>query len=159
LHFAAALGRVKLVKALLRQGANPSITANGGETALMRTVCHVSCYDAQVFDQIADLLRDSVYLADNNRRTVFHHAARAARRRDLWVAAGYYVRILAHVLQEEYSEAPHLVPQVVNTQDTHGNTALHYACRSGNRNLTLTLLRLGANHELLNANGESPVDI
>lgn len=158
MHFAAALGRAKLIKALISHGADPSIMANGGETPLMRAVYHIGAYDAESFEQIADLLRDSVYLADNNKRTVLHHVARAAKKRELWAAATYYCRILAEILQQEYSEAKELIPQVVDAQDCHGNTALHYACKYSQRSLAQVLLRLGANHELPNNVGDTPVD-
>ncbi|KND04286.1 uncharacterized protein SPPG_00022 [Spizellomyces punctatus DAOM BR117] len=159
LHFAAALGREKLVKALISNGANPAIAANGGETPLMRAVYHVGCYDLQTFSQIADWLRDSVYLTDTSRRTVLHHIAKASKKRDLWAAAGYYVRCIAQVIQEEYSEAKNLIPQVVNAQDAYGNTALHYACKYASRSVAEVLLKLGATHEIANHAGETPVDL
>ncbi|KAI9101643.1 ankyrin repeat-containing domain protein, partial [Phlyctochytrium arcticum] len=157
-HYAAALGRVPLVRALLQAGASPTVTAYGGETPLMRAVYHMACYDSQTFAQLTNLLRDSVYVADLASRTVLHHIAKAAKRRDIWTAAGYYARCVAQVLEEEYSEALDLLPQVVNLRDSQGNTALHYACKYGNRVVTEILLRLGAATDITNNNGETPLD-
>ncbi|KAJ3154953.1 hypothetical protein HDU86_004472 [Geranomyces michiganensis] len=159
LHHAAQLGRAPLVAALIQNGANPAATANGGETALMRSVLYTDCYRLCSFEEVVRLLVNTVYLADNNRRTVFHHAARAARNRDHWAAGGYYVRILADALVDQYAEAPELMPRVINLQDSHGNTALHYACRSGNRNVVRTILRLGADPEIKNQSGDAAVDV
>ncbi|KAI8590198.1 hypothetical protein BDZ88DRAFT_395061 [Geranomyces variabilis] len=159
LHHAAQLGRAPLVEALLQNGANPAFTANGGETALMRSVSSTECHRLCSFEAIVRHLANTVYLADNNRRTVFHHAARAARDRDHWAAGGYYIRILASALIDEYADAPELIPGVVNLQDSHGNTALHYACRSGNRNVARIILRLGADPDLKNHHGDTPVDV
>ncbi|KAJ3176109.1 hypothetical protein HDU87_005485 [Geranomyces variabilis] len=159
LHHAAQLGRAPLVEALLQNGANPAFTANGGETALMRSVSFTECHRLCSFEAVVRLLANTVYLADNNRRTVFHHATRAARDRDHWAAGGYYIRILASALIDEYAEAPELIPGVVNLQDSHGNTALHYACRSGNRNVARIILRLGADPDLKNHHGDTAVDV
>ncbi|KAJ3150253.1 hypothetical protein HDU89_003342 [Geranomyces variabilis] len=159
LHHAAQLGRAPLVEALLQNGANPAFTANGGETALMRSVSSTECHRLCSFEAIVRHLANTVYLADNNRRTVFHHAARAARDRDHWAAGGYYIRILANALIDEYADAPELIPGVANLQDSHDNTALHYACRSGNRNVARIILRLGADPDLKNHQGDTPVDV
>ncbi|KAJ3022156.1 hypothetical protein HKX48_006892 [Thoreauomyces humboldtii] len=131
LHFASALGRSKLVNALIAAGANT----------------------------IADVLSDTVHIVDVNKRTALHHAARAARRRDLFSAGAYYARQLVNVLEVVYADAPSLVPQVVNAQDIHGNTALHYACRTGNYQLVRILLAVGGAHDLSNANNETPNDL
>ena len=47
----------------------------------------------------------------------------------------------------------------INEQDEEGNTYLHYCIKSGNSEMVKILCQSGANIELKNIYGKSPVDI
>ncbi|KAJ3189948.1 hypothetical protein HDU85_000235 [Gaertneriomyces sp. JEL0708] len=154
LHLAAAMGRVVIVRALVEGGADVAARGKKGETALMRAVQNINSYNMQNFEELADLLRDSIHLTDAGKRSILHHCARSARHRHLFAAAPYYFHTMSIVLEQCYHDTPQHIREIINAQDAFGNTALHYASRYGCVTMVRILLRFGANVHLRNWRGD-----
>lgn len=94
----------------------------------------------KLLDAGADLLG-----ATNKGMTVLHVAARACQ-------PGVICIVLSRIadLGEEKRKA------FINQQDQVGNTALHYACRSGRPETVKALLEAGADPNLVDIDGNSP---
>ncbi|KAG1058514.1 hypothetical protein G6F42_028644 [Rhizopus arrhizus] len=94
LHWATALARTNTVQLLVNKGANIACTSYTGETALMRGVMVTNNFDNTSFPQVFDLLKESMAIVDNKKRSVLHHAALTAGIHGRTNAAVYYMKIL-----------------------------------------------------------------
>jgi ankyrin repeat protein len=73
LHWAAALGRMDILRLLLGKGGDVHKVNYHQESALMRSVMVTNNFDAQSFPELLTLLAPSLYLLDSNKRSVLHH--------------------------------------------------------------------------------------
>ncbi|KAG8914836.1 hypothetical protein FRC01_003895, partial [Tulasnella sp. 417] len=71
LHWACAMGRVRVVKLLLTAGADIFRTNKGGQTPLMRSVMFANNYDVRKFPELYEVLHRSTLNIDNYNRTAF----------------------------------------------------------------------------------------
>ena len=78
LHWASVLGRISLVKDLIKYGANILRGNYAGETGLIRAVLVTNNFDGQFFPKLLDLLYPAIPLVDNFGRSVLHHIALTA---------------------------------------------------------------------------------
>ena len=157
IHWAAALGRIKIVKMLLKNGADVKLLNLNGETSLMRAVLVVNNYEAQTYPKLIELLRDVVFYADNDGRTVLHHIARTSGNNEskrLITASKYYMKHTAHWLQLNSG----IIPTFIDFEDKYGDTALNIACRNRNASVAESLLALGAKTDAPNHAGKKPTD-
>ena len=107
LHWAAALGRLSTVQALLGAGALPDRGNASGETPLMRAVLVTNNFDAESFAPasplvpgLLDLLSGSMFAVDDQLRSVLHHIALVAGIRGRSAAARHYMETVLHWLAE-----------------------------------------------------------
>ncbi|KAI9028582.1 ankyrin repeat-containing domain protein [Hyaloraphidium curvatum] len=157
IHWAAALGRIKIVKMLLKHGADVKLLNLNGETALMRAVLVVNNYESQTYPKLIELLRDIVFYADNDGRTVLHHIARTSGNNEskrLITASKYYMKHTAQWLQSNSG----IIPTFIDFEDKNGDTALNIACRNRNASVAESLLGLGAKTDTPNHAGKRPTD-
>lgn len=186
LHWAATLGRIHVLRALIAKGAGIFRLNGGGETALMRAAITTNNYDNRTFHELLKLLGTSIEIQDGRGQTVLHHIAASSAIKGRWHATRSYLdSILEYVVGN--SNAPnsqqvsfdaagdhsiHVPPvgarpiglarfmsEVVNAQDMAGDTALHCAAKIGNQAMVQQLLEIGADRTLPNRRGLRPIDI
>jgi hypothetical protein len=154
LHWACAMGRLRVVKLLLTAGADIFRVNHSEQTALMRSVMFSNNYDVRKFPELYQLLHRSTLNIDKSNRTVFHHIADVALSKGKTHAARYYMEtILAHL-----EDFPRELEDVINFQDEDGETALTLAARARSKRLVKALLDHGANPKLPNRDGKSAED-
>lgn len=154
LHWACAMGRLRVVKLLLTAGADIFRVNHSEQTALMRSVMFSNNYDVRKFPELYQLLHRSTLNIDKTNRTVFHHIADVALSKGKTHAARYYMEtILAHL-----EDFPRELEDVINFQDEDGETALTLAARARSKRLVKALLDHGADPKLPNRDGKTAED-
>ncbi|KAL8867476.1 MAG: hypothetical protein Q9174_005639, partial [Haloplaca sp. 1 TL-2023] len=186
LHWAATLGRIHVLRALISRGASVFRVNNGGETALMRAAITTNNYDNNTFADVLKLLGTSIEIQDRRGYTVLHHVAASSGIKGRIPATRAYLHsILEYICNN--SSAPNsqqvsfaaggdhdsqhtmaaakpiglarFMSEVVNAQDISGDTALHKAANIGNNAMVQQLLEIGAEVMIPNRRGLRPCDI
>lgn len=154
LHWAAAMGRIRIVKLLLTAGADIFRVNKSGQTALMRSVMFANNYDVRKFPELYELLHRSTLNIDINNRTVFHHIVDVAMSKGKTHAARYYMETVLGRL----ADYPKELADIINFPDEDGETALTMAARCRSKRLVKVLIDHGADPKLLNHEGKTPED-
>lgn len=154
LHWASAMGRIRIVKLLLSAGADIFRVNKAGQTALMRSVMFANNYDVRKFPELYELLHRSTLNIDNNNRTVFHHIVDVAMSKGKTHAARYYMETVL----DRLSDYPTELADVINFQDEDDETALTMAARCRSKRLVKLLIDHGADPKLTNRDGKSCED-
>jgi transcription factor MBP1 len=103
IHWASAMGDLKVIELLCKADANIYATNKRGETPLMRAVLFTNNYDRRSFPRLVETLRSTIFLGDKFISTVFHHIAATTSSRNKLLAARYY----NEVLLQKLSGSPH----------------------------------------------------
>lgn len=154
LHWACAMGRIRIVKFLLSAGADVFKVNKSGQTALMRSVMFANNYDVRKFPELYELLHRSTLNIDNYNRTVFHHIVDVAMSKGKTHAARYYMETVLNRL----SDYPRELADIINFQDEDGETALTMAARCRSKRLVKLLIDHGADPKIANRDGKSTED-
>ena len=154
LHWACAMGRIRIVKLLLSAGADVFRVNTNGQTALMRAAMFSNNYDLRKFPELFELLHRSILNIDRNDRTVFHHVVDLALSRGKPHAARYYLETMVTRLSEYGSQ----LADMLNFQDDEGETPLTMAARARSKRLVRLLLEYGADPKLRNKEGKNAED-
>ncbi|KAE8250795.1 hypothetical protein A4X13_0g4374 [Tilletia indica] len=154
LHWACAMGRVRVVKLLLSAGSDIFRVNLSGQTALMRAAMFSNNYDLRKFPELFELLHRSVINIDRQDRTAFHHVIDLALSRGKPHASRYYLETMCNRL----AEYPSQLADILNFQDEEGETALTMAARARSKRLVRILLEHGANPKLRNKEGKTAED-
>jgi transcription factor MBP1 len=154
LHWACAMGRIRIVKFLLSAGADVFKVNKSGQTALMRSVMFANNYDVRKFPELYELLHRSTLNIDNYNRTVFHHIVDVAMSKGKTHAARYYMETVLSSL----SDYPRELADIINFQDEDGETALTMAARCRSKRLVKLLIDHGADPKIANRDGKSTED-
>ena len=154
LHWAAAMGRIRIVKLVLSAGADIYKVNSTGQTALMRSVMFANNYDVRKFPELYELLHRSTLNIDHSNRTVFHHIVDIAMTKGKTHAARYYMETVLNRL----SDYPKELMDIVNFQDEDGETALTLAARCRSKRLVKLLLDHGADPKIQNRDGKTTED-
>jgi transcription factor MBP1 len=154
LHWACAMGRIRIVKFLLSAGADVFKVNKSGQTALMRSVMFANNYDVRKFPELYELLHRSTLNIDNYNRTVFHHIVDVAMSKGKTHAARYYMETVLNRL----SDYPRELADIINFQDEDGETALTLAARCRSKRLVKLLIDHGADPKIANGDGKSTED-
>ncbi|WAQ91873.1 hypothetical protein PtA15_15A265 [Puccinia triticina] len=154
LHWACAMGRIKIIKLLLACGADIFRANNAGQTALMRAVMFTNNHDLRTFPELFESFSGSVINIDRNDRTVFHYVIDIALTKGKVPAARYYLETILTRL----SDYPKELVDILNFQDEDGETALTLAARCRSKKLVKILLDHGANPKTANRDGKSAED-
>ncbi|WFC99720.1 Transcription factor mbp1 (MBF subunit p120) [Malassezia yamatoensis] len=154
LHWACAMGRIRVVKLLLSAGADVFRVNNNGQTALMRAAMFSNNYDLRKFPELFELLHRSILNIDRSDRTVFHHVVDLALSRGKPHASRYYLETMIHRLAE-YGDQ---LADILNFQDDEGETALTMAARARSKRLVKLLLEHGADPKIRNREGRNAED-
>ncbi|GAA98270.1 uncharacterized protein L969DRAFT_93127 [Mixia osmundae IAM 14324] len=154
LHWACAMGRIRIVKLLLTAGADIFRANAMGQTALMRSVMFTNNYDLRKFPELFELLHRSTINIDRHDRTVFHYVVDIALQKGKTHAARYY----AEAILNRLSSYPREVADILNFQDLDGETALTMAARARSKRLVKILVDHGGNLQLANRDGKTAED-
>lgn len=154
LHWACAMGRIRVVKLLLSAGADVFRVNNSGQTALMRASMFANNYDLRKFPELFELLHRSILNIDRNDRTVFHHVVDLALSRAKPHPARYYMETMITRLAEYGSQ----LADILNFQDDEGETPLTMAARARSKRLVRLLLEHGADPKIRNKDGKNAED-
>ncbi|KAG6901547.1 hypothetical protein C0995_010657 [Termitomyces sp. Mi166 len=154
LHWACAMGRIRIVKLLLTAGADIFKVNKAGQTPLMRSVMFANNYDVRKFPELYELLHRSTLNIDNYNRTLFHHIVDVAMSKGKSHAARYYMETVLTRL----ADYPKELADVINFQDEDGETALTMAARCRSKRLVKLLIDHGADPKLVNNDGKSTED-
>lgn len=154
LHWACAMGRIRIVKLLLTAGADIFKVNKAGQTPLMRSVMFANNYDVRKFPELYELLHRSTLNIDNYNRTVFHHVVDVAMSKGKTHAARYYMETVLGRL----ADYPKELADVINFQDEDGETALTMAARCRSKRLVKILIDHGADPKIVNNDGKSTED-
>ncbi|KAL5508570.1 MBP1 [Sanghuangporus vaninii] len=154
LHWASAMGRMRVVKLLLSAGADIFKVNKAGQTALMRSVMFSNNYDVRKFPELYELLHRSTLNIDNYNRTVFHHIMDIAMSKGKTHAARYYMETILQRL----AEYPKELADIINFQDEDGETALTMAARCRSKRLVKLLIDHGADPKVANKDGKCAED-
>jgi transcription factor MBP1 len=154
LHWACAMGRIRVVKLLLTAGATIFAANNAEQTPLMRSVMFSNNYDVRKFPELYELLHRSTLNIDKHNRTVFHHIANLALTKGKTHSARYYMETIL----DRLSDYPQELADVINFQDEDGETALTLAARARSRRLVKSLLDHGADPKIKNRDFKSCED-
>ncbi|KAG5654676.1 hypothetical protein H0H81_009925 [Sphagnurus paluster] len=154
LHWACAMGRIRIVKLLLTAGADIFKVNKAGQTPLMRSVMFANNYDVRKFPELYELLHRSTLNIDNYNRTLFHHIVDVAMSKGKSHAARYYMETVLTRL----ADYPKELADVINFQDEDGETALTMAARCRSKRLVKILIDHGADPKIVNNDGKSTED-
>ncbi|KAJ3320637.1 hypothetical protein HDV06_005155 [Boothiomyces sp. JEL0866] len=159
LHWAAACGKVNLVRLLLKKGADPLSLANNDETALMRAVKFSSNYHNQCMGELIALLESSLLNVDANGETVLHHIAQLSNFRSKRSISHYYMRCISEYIENNRLSANPKFQDFLDAQNQIGDTALHIACRYTNHLIVAMLLEFGASRDIANNEEETATSL
>lgn len=154
LHWASAMGRMKMVRILIGHGADIYRVNHTGQTALMRSVLFTNNHDNKTFPQLLEVLQKTIFNIDVNDQTVFHHVAITASSKGKVHASRYYLECLVDKLRQVPAE----LASILNVQDVAGDTALVIAARIANKKLVKLLLESGADPNIRNKSGKTAQD-
>ncbi len=154
LHWACAMGRIRVVKLLLSAGADIFRVNTNQQTALMRATMFSNNYDLRKFPELFELLHRSILNIDRNDRTVFHHVVDLALSRGKPHAARYYMETMINRLAD-YGDQ---LADILNFQDDEGETPLTMAARARSKRLVRLLLEHGADPKIRNKEGKNAED-
>ncbi|KAI0786400.1 transcription factor [Abortiporus biennis] len=154
LHWAAAMGRVRIVKLLVSAGADIFRLNKAGQTALMRAVMFANNYDVRKFPELYEILHKTTLNIDNYNRTVFHHIVDVAMSKGKTHAARYYMETIFGQLAEFDSE----LADIINFRDEDGETALTIAAKCRSKRLVKLLIDHGADPKIQNNDKKSTED-
>ncbi|KAJ2912206.1 hypothetical protein MD484_g8209, partial [Candolleomyces efflorescens] len=154
LHWACAMGRIRIVKLLISAGADIFKVNKAGQTALMRSVMFANNYDVRKFPELYELLHRSTLNIDNSNRTVFHHVVDVAMSKGKTHASRYYMETVLSRL----ADYPKELADVINFQDEDGETALTMAARCRSKRLVKLLIDHGADPKIPNHDGKTAED-
>lgn len=158
LHWASAMGDVDVVKQLKRFNATSLVRNVRGETPFMRSVNFTNCYEKQTFPIIMNELFDTFDARDKAGCTVIHHAAVMKNGRVFSPSCSrYYLDNILNKLQETLD--PSAFQQLLDVQDSEGNTALHLAAQRNARKCIRALLGRNASTDITNNEGTRAEDL
>ncbi|SPO40464.1 related to MBP1 - transcription factor, subunit of the MBF factor [Pseudozyma flocculosa] len=154
LHWACAMGRIRVVKLLLSAGADIFRVNTNGQTALMRATMFSNNYDLRKFPELFELLHRSILNIDRNDRTVFHHVVDLALSRGKPHASRYYMETMINRLAD-YGDQ---LADILNFQDDEGETPLTMAARARSKRLVRLILEHGGDPKIRNKEGKNAED-
>ncbi|KAI9101167.1 hypothetical protein DFS34DRAFT_613361 [Phlyctochytrium arcticum] len=159
LHWAAYLGRIDVVDALLARNVDACLRNNNGETPIMRAVQSSMCHTKYVFPAMLQVFAESLEQVDNQGRTFIHHIALAARYLNLINPANYYVQCVSQAM----AEGTFVVDSwFLSLADRQGKTPMRIARRTANESLIEKMLALGCSAKkafIYSANGIQEIDL
>eukprot|EP00833_Pecoramyces_ruminatium_P017199 jgi/Orpsp1_1/1191231/evm.model.d7180000084263.1 len=153
LHWSSTLARINILKLLIEKGADIKSKNIYGETALIRSVLSTHNYDYKSFPELLNLLEDTIIYVDYRGRTLLHHIAFNCSKKDRTQASYYYLEVLI----EKMKKNENIYNVIIDFKDQNGDTALNILSRIGNKPMIDLLINIGADPEIENNAGISPL--
>ncbi|KAK5959954.1 transcriptional regulator SWI6 PWA37_002790 [Arxiozyma heterogenica] len=173
LHWLTSIANLNLVKSLVKLGSNRLLGDNDGESPLVKAVKSANNYDSGTFEELLDYLYPCLILEDNMNRTVLHHIVITSGVAGCSSVAKYYLDVLMGWIVKKEDRISNLhdvdpilknltlnwvLVNMLNLQDSNGDTCLNIAARLGNVGIVDALLEYGADPYIANKSGLRPVD-
>lgn len=174
LHWLTSIANIDLVKDLVRHGSNRLVCDNMGESALVKAVKSVNNYDSGTFEELLDYLYPCLILEDSMNRSILHHIIITSGMTGCSSAAKYYLDILMGWIVKQPTreveggkekdvilqnlDLKWVISNMLNAQDSNGDTCLNIAARLGNVPIVDALLDYGADPYIPNKSGLRPID-
>ncbi|CAK4033968.1 Cell division cycle-related res2 pct1 [Lecanosticta acicola] len=98
LHWAATLGKVPLLKLLIRKGASIWRGNAAGQSALISAVLVNNCWEHSCFPEVLELLGPLIEVRDLQGRTILHHIAVSSGIKGRSPSSKYYLEALLEFL-------------------------------------------------------------
>lgn len=172
LHWAAVMGKERLVKLLLDIGvANIDDEDDSGATPLLLatlkgsiTICLLLLdNEANVNHQNKNGHNAVKYAGSKNHKDVLQllleRGGDPNARDNIGDTALHRVASMEHTECLRMILDNTVVPVQINAQNSQGNTALHLACENVDTSCAILLIDRGANAEILNKDEETPLDV
>jgi hypothetical protein len=158
LHWASAMGDMKIIQQLKSFGASLACQNILGETPLMRAVRFTNCYDHRTIPAIVQELIMTIGAFDILQGTALHHAVAVLQKASSRErAAKFYISAIVKGIREHFGSE--YVQRILDAQDMDGNTALHIAAKEMAQECVTELQKLGATTDIRNNDGFSPSDV
>ncbi|TID15041.1 hypothetical protein CANINC_004712 [Pichia inconspicua] len=157
LHWACAMGDIRMCETLIQRGCDVRILNNAGEEPIVRAVSYANCYTRRAFNSLLDLLSSCLLDIDLNSRTLLHHIALATFDKNNLPSARYYTENLLVKIME-LTQSNEVFIEFVNKQDIDGNTALHIMSVNNATKCVNILLGYNARIDLQNKLGDKASD-
>lgn len=173
LHWLTSIANLNLVKSLVKLGSNRLLGDNDGESPLVKAVKSANNYDSGTFEELLDYLYPCLILEDNMNRTVLHHIVVTSGVAGCSSVAKYYLDVLMGWIVKKEDRISNIndvdpilknltlnwvLVNMLNLQDSNGDTCLNIAARLGNVGIVDALLEYGADPYIANKSGLRPVD-
>ena len=156
LHWASAMGRLTVVRILCELHADIFQANNEDQIPLVRSIMFTNNYDSQCFQDLIAYLRPSITHRNKSGRTVFHQIAIMTSHRSKWPASRYYVdALIKDLCGQSTQEQLQRLKQVLDCQDTNGDTAITICARNQARKFCRLLIRANADIRIPNAHGRT----
>ncbi|CCD22218.1 transcriptional regulator SWI6 NDAI_0A00600 [Naumovozyma dairenensis CBS 421] len=182
LHWLTTIANITLVKNLVENGADRLIGDNSGESPLVKAVKSVNNYESGTFEELLDYLYPCLILKDSINRTILHHIVITSGMTGCAIAAKYYLDILMGWIVKKQMrkvikasnnndndddtaisllqnlDLKWIINNMLNAQDSNGDTCLNIAARLGNVSIVDSLLEYGCDPYIGNKSGLRPAD-
>jgi hypothetical protein len=155
LHWASAMGDIKIIRQLKTFGANLACQNMRGETPLMRAVRFPHSYNNRTMPAIVQELIMTIGAVDFLQGTALHHAV-ASLQKDSFLdrVAKFYINAIVQGTWEHFGSE--YVQRILDAQDMDENTALHIAAKEMAKECVTELQNLGAAPDTRNNDGFTP---
>ena len=169
LHWAAATAKPDIVRQLIELGADIHRGNYAGETPLIRSVLTNNLSERGGLSETLTHLGPSIRTLDHSYRSVLHHIALIAGVKGRGACARQYMTGVLEFVARDSTQAQtagetnggatgQMFKNLLDVQDSFGDTALNLAARVGNVPLIKLLLDAGADKTRENKHGLKPVD-
>ncbi|KAG8526700.1 uncharacterized protein KY384_008129 [Bacidia gigantensis] len=153
IHWAVAMGDIPILRALLNLNADIHVRNKRGETPLIKAVMFTNNFTNQSAEDVVTMLQHSLTEKDHFQASVLHHTVMTTNSRTRRKCAVHYLSVLLKTLERTCPKQT--VEDFLNSQDRHGDTALHIAARFDSKRCIKMLKEYGAASDIANYKGET----
>lgn len=158
LHFAATLASSNLVSSFIKLGLNSPIRGNAdGESPLISTIQVTNSMEKGNFlELLSNWLYPNLWLYDTKSQSILHHLVLQSNKK-IDSVKFYATKIIEFIISND-QYLHDLLKNLVNLQDTNGNTCLHLAVEAESKWFIKLFLLLQADAGIANKEGIRPHD-
>jgi transcription factor MBP1 len=156
LHWAAAMGRITVVRILCELKADIFLPNNEDQIPLVRSIMFTNNFDNPTFTDLIAYLRPSITHRNKLGRTIFHQIAHSTSHRSKWPASKYYLEnLIKDLCGQSTQEQLQRLKLVLDYQDVNGDTAITICARNQARKFCRLLIRANADIRIPNHHGRT----
>ncbi|XP_033105256.1 uncharacterized protein LOC117107652 [Anneissia japonica] len=162
LHWACALGKFSMVKWLVREGFDPNLQTEAGDTAIHRAIIslrtRVTKLTVRGLDSVVDLLSDNLSLRNVKRETPMLQLAHMLIKKE--ISVDYFSLWMICCTDAIVNLPPEKRAAVTDAQDHDGNTVVHLMVKQlGILPSIRRMVNAKANLQIRNKWGQTAMDI